>query len=178
MNALLEERYFNWLYSKVVLDGVTSTTKKYYQLLKLLHKMEFIWLVTGDDNRAEYGQELRKFFLEEKNLRASDHFAWLRETCSVLEMLIALANEAELDTDIPREQWFWTFLENLGLKDMSDDSGTDWADAQHIVEEFLWRTYQYNGEGGLFPLHHPDRDQRGVEIWYQFSAYVIERQLV
>ena len=42
------------------------------------------------------------------------------------------------------------------------------------VECLLERRYLEDGDGGLFPLKCPRKDQRRVEIWYQMSAWVIE----
>lgn len=174
MNVELEERYFNWLYSRVVLEDNPSPSQRYYRLLGLLHKTKFIWTVLGDDNRAEYGKELRREFVAEQRIK-NPGAGWLEETCSVLEMLIAFASIAEFETEKAAHLWFWVFLENLGLNEMNDASGFDEASAVTALNHFIFRKYAPNGRGGLFPLMHPKEDQREVEIWYQFCAYINER---
>ena len=46
------------------------------------------------------------------------------------------------------------------------------ADAMAAI---IWRTYDSNGYGGLFPLRNPREDQRKVELWYQLNAYLLEQ---
>ena len=41
-----------------------------------------------------------------------------------------------------------------------------------VLETVIWRNYQANGHGGLFPLKNAKRDQTKVEIWYQLAAYL------
>jgi hypothetical protein len=75
--------------------------------------------------------------------------------------------------------WFWQMLENLGLAHISDklyssgprmDSFID-----NVIDRLIYRRYSPDGHGGLFPLEFPHEDQRGVELWYQLNAYLIER---
>lgn len=173
MNEELEARYLSWLHSKVVLEFAPNSSHSYYELFRILNSIEFIYSVQGDDNRAAYGKQLREFFLTES--RTPRDYAWLDEPCSVLEMLVAFADEAEFNTDVARHVWFWKFLDNLGLSYLNDAVNPDaYADVDPIIDRLIWRTYSYNGDGGLFPLDHPKEDQRRVEIWYQFSAYAIE----
>ena len=72
-------------------------------------------------------------------------------------------------------------MENLDLRQFSDEVYEDYIDAPDLVQErvdvFLDRAYSPDGTGGLFPLHEPDEDQRQVELWYQMSAYLLERVL-
>lgn len=163
----IEVRYFEWLYSKVV----PELDRSYQVLLQVLHATKFEFLVGGDDNRAEYGSQLRLTYRKEMHLGNVD---WPYESCSVLEMLIALVQEAEFETEIDHHIWFWVLIENLELSEMDDSSNPDPNYMAHILDTFVWRKYDYNGRGGLFPLKHPEQDQRRVEIWYQFCAYVIE----
>lgn len=74
--------------------------------------------------------------------------------------------------------YFWQMVKNLGLYQYDDASYGSILDAgekvRMILNIFLNREYRYSGEGGLFPLADPDRDQRDVEIWYQMNAYLQE----
>ena len=115
----LEEVYFNWLYSKVASVDIPTPSLTWLKLLRILHSTEFVWLLSGDDNRAEDGVELRQEFLNQSHLQASE--SWFEIPCSVLEMLIAFSRRASFQTDdLPRD-WFWVFLDNLGLGEMSDN---------------------------------------------------------
>ena len=177
MTPELEGRYLTWLHSKVVLEYMPSSDQSYYELLRILHAMEFTWKVVGDDNRAEYGLEVRRIFVKDTKSVVSDQ--WMSEPCSVLEMLIALSDLAEFESDTPRHIWFWRFMKNLGLSDLNDASNPDaYSDIEPIVDRFIEREYDANGNGGLFPLQDPHHDQRQVEIWYQLCAYLLEGGLI
>lgn len=145
----------------------------YWKLLKKLHTTEFVWLLTGDDNRAADGIELRIEFLLEGDI--PEHPEWLSLGCSILEMLIAFSRRAQFQTDIPAKDWFWEFIENLGLKDCTDGSDFIQEEVDDILYRFVWRTYDEKGYGGIFPINAPQSDQRQVEIWYQFCDYLVDK---
>ena len=178
MDEPVEELYFNWLYSKVAWHDVRTPSTTYHSLLYLLHSTEFTWLISGDDNRAKEGKELRNdFFRESRTIRPDGD--WLFLECSVLELLIGFAKRAEFQTEQKdARDWFWTMLENLGLADMNDGA---WRDRSHLasiyLDTFIWRTYDELGRGGLFPLRQTARDQRKIEIWYQFCEYLIDQNI-
>jgi DNA-directed RNA polymerase specialized sigma24 family protein len=93
-------------------------------------------------------------------------------------LLIAFANRAEFQTDIPARDWFWVMLRNLGLDEYRRVEPQDVPVITDILYRFVWRLYDENGYGGLWPLQVPTEDQRNVEIFYQFCAYVAENQLI
>lgn len=170
----LEHLYFNWLCAKVIYIRNQTPSTTYWKLLKTLHQTEFAWLMSGDDNRAEDGLELRREFLLAADI--PDHQDWRRNPpCSVLEMLIAFSRRTEFQTATPARDWFWEFIENLGLRYSDDGSEMTPGEIQDILDPFIWRTYDYNGRGGMFPLERPHRDQRRVEIWYQFCDYLMDQ---
>lgn len=173
MSEPLDDQYFNWLCAKVMYEEPGRT----YDLLRILHGTEFVWRVPGDESRAEDGKDLRYRFALEANLPAFD--GWDPLGCSVLEMLIAFADRAEFQTDIPLKQWFWTMLENLKLSEYRHVRDSDVPQINQILYTFVWRLYDERGDGGLFPLNHPPaEDQRGVDIWYQFFAYLEDRAIM
>jgi hypothetical protein len=145
----------------------------YWKLFKILHTTEFVWLLSGDDNRAADGVELRIEFLLEGDI--PDQPDWLSLGCSILEMLIGFSRRAQFVTDVPAKEWFWEFIENLGLKDFNDGSEFDPEEVKTILDQFIWRTYDRNGVGGIFPINGATPDQRKVEIWYQFSDYLVDK---
>jgi hypothetical protein len=179
MGEPIEDLYFNWLYAKVAYRRPSTPSTRYQSLLYFLHCTEFVWLVSGDDNRAEEGRELRREFLQESSIQLEE--SWMLLDCSVLEMLIAFSRRAEFNTDISAERWFWIMIDHLGLSDISDSTYSEQETADVLgpaLENFIWRLYDRNGRGGLFPLRHPLEDQRKVEIWYQFCEYLVEQGLV
>lgn len=176
MTEPLDNLYFNWLYSKVCDPQSSSPNEKYEKLLGEMHRTEYAWLLSGDDNRAEDGVELRTEFLKETRFEPEPY--WLDETCSVLEMMIAFSRRAAFETDADSRTWFWIMVSNLGLSEMSDANGIDRLRIQGVLDTFIWREYERNGQGGLFPVSKSRNDQRKVEVLYQFSEYVDERHLV
>lgn len=172
----LERYYFDWLYAKVArVPAVRSTPSLTFEiLLKTLQNVEFVWVVMGDDNRAADGKDLRRQFLIMTVI--PDHPEWRTETpCSVLEMLIAFAEKAHVQTGDEAKVWFWEMLENLNLNIATDASGITPEDIQEVLEHFMFRTYRENGDGGLFPLYNPTRNQLTLEIWDQFCDYLVDR---
>lgn len=170
MREDLEALYFDWLCTKV-LDHSNSA---YLRLLTMLHKEEFVWLVGMDENRAEDGRDLRRDFFRESGIERDSE--WGNVSCSILEMLIALARRAEFQTDDSVKWWFWRIIENIGLNDPFIPE-VPFGDAIHTL---MWRLYDYDGmHGGMFPLiKHDFGDQRKVEIWYQLCHYIEDNQMI
>lgn len=171
MNEPFEEVYFKWLCAKVIDVRNTAPSMTYWKLFAKLHSTEFVWLHDMDSNRAAWGKELRKEFLIVSD--APDNPDWVTFLgCSVFEMLIALAKDLDFQTSESYQEWFWELLTNLRLNECHDGSNFDPRYVDDILHTFIWRTYPDNGDGGLFPLRNPVRNQRDVEIWYQFFDYL------
>jgi hypothetical protein len=174
MREPLENLYFKWLCAKVTYAPNPTPSLTHWNLLKKLHNTEFVWLLSGDDNRAADGIELRTEFLFEGDI--PDDPEWRAIGCSLLEMFIAFSRRTEFMTEQPARDWFWEFLDNLGLKGFNDGADFDHDEIERILDQFIWRTYTRKGEGGLFPIHTPRGDQRHVEIWYQFCDYLVDQE--
>lgn len=144
-----------------------------------LYRKEFVWFVPNDDNRIIDGHEVRDEFLSDEDIHNLDE-TWIDLGCSMLEMLIALARRVAFLEDEDARDWFWILVKNAGITDCNDRAYRDNPHLEHTIDHILdrviWRKYEYNGEGGLFPLRNPERDQRQVELWYQLSAYLNERE--
>lgn len=174
MGEPLENLYFNWLCAKVVDIRETNPRKCYWTLLKTLHTTEFVWLISGDDNRAEDGKDLRREFLLLGEIPDDPDWRTI-EGCSVLEMLIGFSRRAQFETEMPSKDWFWEFIDNLGLKGFTDANHPDQNKIAEILDYFIWRMYDINGNGGLFPIRVSREDQRHTEIWYQFCDYLVDQ---
>jgi len=168
MDGPLDENYFQWLYGLVSLESPQT----HWSLAKILFTKEYIWIVPNDDNRAEDGRALRREFCAETQIVADRE--WMELGCSMLEMLIALSRRLSFEADGEPRAWFWHFIHILGLSSYSDDVRMPKRRIDAILDSVIWRTYRFNGDGGLFPLKNPERDQRKVEIWYQLNAYLLE----
>lgn len=176
----IKQYYFNWLCDLVHID---QEDRSYWLLARDLYHRKFVPIVNYDENRAYDGIELRDECLQELGYpRHHD----LGEECSVLEMMVALAQRMDFETSDPYEDdidktayWFWEMIDNLGLTAFDDDSyveleGQIYVDA--IIDALVERRYSWTGDGGLFPLENADEDQRDVEILYQMSAYLAEKE--
>lgn len=170
----IEGIYFNWLCAKTL--SQEKHNHNYYALLEFLHRTEYVWLIPGDRNRAEDGCELRYYFLTESGME-KDH-NWYDSPCSLLEVLVAFANRASFQTDTPTRDWFWQFLAHLKLDEYRHVSTSDIPVMEEIVDRFMYRKFDYNGEGGILPVNNPTRDQRKIELWWQFCDYVYDRNLI
>lgn len=174
MDERLENMYFDWLCAKVIRVKNPTPSLTYDTLLRTLHNTEFVWFLSGDDNRAQDGKELRREFLIAGNF--PDDIEWRTQyPCSVFEMLIAFSRRAEFNSEMPAHAWFWEMMSNLNLNGANDASEISPYEIADVLEHFMFRQYPPNGDGGLFPLSDPREDQTQVEIWYQFCEYVVER---
>ena len=179
----IEQDYFHWLCEMV---HINQEERTYKLVAKDLHRMAFIPVISRDENRALDGLNLRDQYLESEWY---PNGTYIDGECSVFEMLIALAQRIDFQTSDAYSEndgtdrtayWFWEMMDNLGLIAFDDDSYVD-LDGQtyveRIVDDFIDREYDFNGNGGIFPLKHAEQDQRDVEIWYQMSAYLYEKEM-
>ena len=173
MTEPLENMYFNWLCTKVNRLEIPTPSLRYTKLLRELHQTEFVWLVSGDDNRAEDGVGLRREFYLEAGLQEDPYFDVV--PCSVLEMLIAFSRRASFATDDQPTEWFWEFIENLGLREFNDSGVLQKRLIHDRLYTFVWRQYDFRGQGGLFPLKDARHDQSELEVWYQFCDYLADQ---
>jgi hypothetical protein len=168
----IESAYFNWLCAKVMQLENPTPSLTYWNLLRELQNTEFLWVVEMDENRAIDGKELRHEFVNEARVDNFDP-VWLEIGCSVLEMLIAVSRRTSFIDDRSPREWFWEMLNNTGLSEFKDSNFRQYL-VDDIIHRLVWRLYEYDGRGGLFPLIDPPHDQRKVEIWYQFCDYLEE----
>jgi len=174
MNRSGGSRYLDFL------CDIVKGADEYSELLGELHGIEFYSLVPNDDNRGEDGKQLRQKFIEEVGPTRAPSLP--HGGCTVLEMLIGLSFRLEFETmsshwEKTPSEWFWILIDNLGLTGYDNSQfsmlGT-YDDMAEKVSKLLERQYESDGNGGLFPLQRPQKDQRRVEIWYQMSAYMLE----
>lgn len=173
MNEPLDELYFQWLYSQVADPKLRGRTKTYWVLMRQLFTTEFVWFVPNDDNRLEDGRDLRYEFLVDSGI-PDVHQEWMDLGCCMLEMLIGLSRRIAFQTDTPVQAWFWHILHNLGIANCNDAAEDFTAHVDEVLQRVIFRNYDKDGRGGLFPLRNPEKDQTKVEIWYQMCAYILE----
>lgn len=171
--------YFEWMI-RLVCDGKYSRGLSWRQLFRLLHETEFIYILEMDGNRADDGIDLRYRFAFDSgyNEQTIDE-VMSDEPCSILEMMVALAQRCEEHiTDDPDSgnrtgKWFFEMIESLGLLDM-DDGHFEKVIAADILDRFMRREYRPDGRGGLFTISDSEHDMREAEIWYQMMWYLNE----
>jgi len=172
------DQYFMWLAD----HSMGDEKGRYHLLLTLLADTTFVVSIAHDENRASDGKLLRLAFNDTQNPRIS--LSPVEPECSVLEALLGIATRMNDILYRPERQnkivWhFKLLLNNLGLLRFTDDF---WVTdhqlhdvmAADIVNRFLYRTYDRDGNGGLFPIkqQQPIIDQRYLEIWYQMQIYL------
>lgn len=176
MSTHFDERYLTWLYQQVGNPEVRVKSRSHWQLLGQLYQKEFLYFVPNDKNRAANGCELRAEFVEVCGVPFLE-LGWMERPCSVLEVLVDLSRDLSFQTGGEVSAWFWELLDNIGLKGYSDRyyNRSSFNQIDQVINRVLYRQYAQSGVGGLFPLKWPADDQREVELWYQLSAYILER---
>jgi hypothetical protein len=177
MSPPVDDRYLEWLYKHFAAVRNRNPARSYWKLAKQLYTTEFVWLIPNDDNRVEDGVLLREEFVSE---RGSDGVTqeWMALGCSVLEMMVALANRAADLTGEEAADWMQRFFTNLDIVEYRDNKYNKTAQdkTNDILEVFIYRAYREDGQGGLFPLQHSSHDQTKVELWYQLNEYILENE--
>ena len=163
--------YEHWL-NDIVCKNLFSRNISYDRLLSYLSHREFTIIIPNDVNRAEDGIDLRLRYQMD-----TGEYINRNVPCSVLEMMIALSircEESIMDNPAYGDrtaQWFWGMIKTLGLYTMTDDR-FDEGYVSMVVDRFLDRRYEPNGEGGLFKIPNCKYDLRKIEIWYQLCWYL------
>jgi hypothetical protein len=168
----LDELYLQWLNDQVSSRRTKNPKFTHWRFLRQLYTKEFVWLVPNDDNRVEDGRDLRSEFMDQTDVDYVHE--WMLLGCSVLEMMVGLSRRLAFEAEGRPRDWFWIMVTNLDLGNVSDASEDHTREIDLKLDKLIWRTYEPNGQGGLFPLTHPEKDQRDVEIWYQLNAYLLE----
>ncbi len=171
----LDELYFKWLYQQVGSVRRRNPARTHWNLLRLFYTEPFAWWVPNDDNRAFDGLELREQFFAETEGVVRDE-SWEELGCDLFELLVGLSRRLSFLTGEASDVWFWIMIENLGLYQYNDSVDVPKETVKEVLEGLIWRTYDPDGNGGLFPLRNPTVDQRDVEIWYQASSYLEEHE--
>lgn len=155
--------YYLWLDS-LVNDGNHS------KLIRFLYETPYRWQFTLDQNRAAGGINLRRKFAYDNCIDLQDVGTG---PCSVLEMLIALAERMTEILTMDIWDWFWDLIHNLGL-DQFDDVHFDERGVNYILNVWLDRGYDSHGNGSIFPLTDYQGDCRTLDIWGQMNAWISE----
>lgn len=171
----LDDRYFDWLVDQVVNVKTKTRARTHTSLFRQLHKTIFVAFIPHDENRIADARDMKYEFLAAHEEEQGD-LDWMRSPCSMLEIMLVLSRQLAFEMDDPVDVWFWHLLDEIGLEQYNDRD-YDMRVEEHVAEILdcvVWRNYEPSGKGGFFPLQHPERDQRKVELWYQLNAYLLE----
>lgn len=178
MSRAIVRDYYNWLAQLV--SSWCEDYGSYQKLIDYLYARDFYSVLEKDENRAADGIDFRARFIDEcSNYTYRDMYIYLNRPCSVLEMMVALADRCETSIMYDPEEgdrtgfWFYSMLKNLHLDAMTDDR-FDEELVEKIVNNLLERKYKRNGDGGLFVITNRNEDIRKVEIWFQMCWYLDE----
>lgn len=162
------ESYFEWLYRISF-----GENHEWYDVMLDLNEVSFRWdpMIKYDENRALDGLQLRRDFLFSEGMT--------RETrdidvvpASFFEVYVGLGKKMAhlLDRDLRSSM---SYLMSIGPFMPYFEPIQAFEAADRVMD----RSYAYNGEGGLFPLQNPPRDQRLVELLYQLNLHVLDLEL-
>lgn len=176
---LIDKEYLTWLKTFVFAEGYLN--KSYNLLFEALYNKTFKVVLKKDTNRLLDGLDLRRLFVDELNYNeemATKFCSSKYKPCSVLEVMIALS--LRIETDLMGDyiygdrtsQWFWAMISNLGLGKM-DDSAYDEIYVDNVLNIFLNREYDIDGNGSLFFIEG-STNMKDAEIWYQAMWYLDE----
>lgn len=175
----MNELYFEWMYQLVCNRNVIGRLS-YRKLCEKLHSIEFTYTIPRDGNRYEDGIDLRYEYGYENHI---SHNVIAQEldirSCSVLEMMVALAFKCEkqimdnIDIGDRTGKWFMDMIVSLGLERETDDKFNE-KRVDYIIQRFLNHEYEHDGQGGLFTVINSPIDLRNEEIFVQENLYLNE----
>lgn len=167
--------YYDWLV-RIVSAG-RFHRDNYTKLLFALYSTEFYWTVKRDINRAKDGLDLREQYEIETGLYCDE-----AGSCTVLEMLIALAIRCEneimyaynSDLEDQTSRWFWMMVDNIGLGIYDDFCDFDSYEIDDILTRFMDRKYGSRFEFCPFPVENFVPGFEKMELVYQMNYYMKE----
>lgn len=156
--------YYEWLIN--LIGGSKRWGREYSKVLYQLYSTPFYAVNPMDANRCSDGEGLRSRY---------GGFDSLPDSCTVLELMISLAERIDnvvWDGETRYDIWFWDHLfKNLELENM-DDAHYDPYYVEYVTCRLISRSYEPDGQGGLFYVPNPPEDLRKVQIWYQMCWYI------
>lgn len=168
------DAYFEWL-----VDQTGCETHR--ELLMLLFHIPFSASIPMDENRADDGLYFRTLYGE----RSDTDIDHLDGRCSMLELLMALADRLDGLTSYDHDPayWFVYFLKQLEIYKYDDVTFNDdpylaGLAIEHRIDIMMDHRYQYDGKGGgLFVMKNPPYDLRTIELWWQMQYWLVENYI-
>ena len=163
--------YLTWLMKQVCDEGYERFLDHRY-LFEALDHETFRPRHPMDRSRMEDGLELRYRYIHETGNEAP-----IRDKCSLLEMMVALAMRCEeqimIDLDVGRRvgRWFFYMVQSLAMP-LEKGYFTSPYTVMMASRRLRDGSYDPDGRGGLFYVPGFKGDMRTMEIWYQMQAYL------
>lgn len=178
----IDRLYYAWICSLAFPDEQVQIA--YSNLLDILYHIPFRAVLLMDENRGVDGIDLRSHFSYKAKIPTDIiQFELKDKPCSVLEMMISLANRCEeeimydYNTCDRTFMWFFDMLVSLGLDGYSNDNWSIFAEEEirAIIENCLDRNFLPSGKGGFFMIQNPRQDLRTVDFWTQMCWYANQK---
>lgn len=175
----IKSSYFCFLMDLIGYENKNNPYENFGVLLIFLNSIEYQWDNPMDENRMYDGLNLRYLYSLDSEYDYNDILDTLDTPCSILEMLIALSYKIEVDIACNPDyinrtgKWFWFMINSLGLGDMTD-AQFDENKVIYIMQNFISRNYNPNGNGGLFTISDNSIDMRTMDLWYQANTWLNE----
>lgn len=178
----IDRLYYSWICELAFPDPAMQA--QYSNLLDFLNAIPFIPVLDMDDNRRVDGIDLRSHFGYKAKIPTDIINEEFRDKpCSVLEMMVALANrcDEEIMYDFDKGDrtniWFYDMLVSLGIQDTTNDKWNIFTSDYvfSTIENFMRREFSPNGVGGLFVINNPKQDLRSVDFWTQMCWYANQK---
>ena len=170
----VKNEYLSYLMDRVGLEK--DGDNGYMDICAKMLSIEFFPIIEMDENRCSDCIELRTDFNEEL---VDDLCVELGDTGTFLELLIVLAEKMKYELcdsqyEASTRKWFMELLCNSGLDSYAKNRNFVETEVERIADTVIFRSIGWDGEGGLFPLFIPQRDQRRVEFMVQMNDYLEE----
>ena len=172
-----DNRYFGWLMDQAF---ASITEKEMYEgVCRVLYDIPYYWIMVLDENRAEDASGYRRFERhqldqEKHNVDAWWLDQWENAAPSVFEVLVGIAERWSSYFDHHTTSYFFSrhLFRNMGFHQFRGGlRATEAESVRLLIDNWLSRQIETNGDGSPFPLNHNDVDMRTIDIWGQMNAY-------
>lgn len=174
--------YYSWLEDISDWNGLS---KHYTKLLFALSAIDFNDHFGMDMNRSKEGMRLFDIFCDEHNITGNRPMFGLPNRCSMLELMVHMATVMNNQLADPFDyedltgKYFWEdIIRNLKLNALDDvfyerDYQVWKRRFDDIISNFNSRSYDYYGNGSMFPMPNAKGDMRNLDVWDQMQEYIM-----
>ena len=161
-----DQEYIRW-----ICDQLGLRVTKWRGMISTLNKIPYRWSIDTDENRAVEGINLRNDYFKERGFNRVDTDS---RDCTVLEMLVSLANRLNFDYvgypgDEKNGRIFIDFCKNLGIVSAESNENQcysgDFEDISENIDRWLDGNFEENGEGSPFYTPSEDINLSNLSVW-------------